>query len=93
MQRWFGEQLGQHGATEHVVVRSDAIHGQHGGSRLASVKARITCPTQSVPALVEKANWNGAHARSTSLMNCLATLFATNLRNDVQDSLCENQFS
>ena len=27
----------------------------------ASIEARTTCPTQSVPALVDNANWNGAH--------------------------------
>ena len=56
MQSLFGEQLGQHGATEHVV---NAV-----AVRLASVNARMTCPAQSVPALVERVNRKGAHARS-----------------------------
>ena len=30
------------------------------------------CPTQSVPARVDKANWNGAQLDSTCSKNCLA---------------------
>ena len=78
MQRWFGEQLGQHGPTEHWSNAPTPSTDNTVAVGLASVKARITCTTQSVPALVERANWNGAHARSTSLLNCLARLFATN---------------
>ena len=40
-------------------------------------------PTQSVPARVERANWNGAQAASTALPNCFANVLATNLRKDV----------
>ena len=45
--------------------------------------ARTTCPTQSTPARVEKANWKGEHAASTSSPNCLARVLATNRRNTV----------
>ena len=51
------------------------------GSR--SVARRIACPTQSVPARVDNANWNGAQTLSTSAPNCLAKDFATSLRNQV----------
>ena len=33
--------------------------------------------TQSVPARVDSANWNGEHVRSTSDMNCRANVFPT----------------
>ena len=36
-------------------------------SGFASVTARTACPTQSTPALVERANWKGEQASSTSL--------------------------
>ena len=44
----------------------------------ASVEARTTFPTQSVPARVDNANWKGAHSCSKSFMNCLASVLATN---------------
>ena len=49
----------------------------------ASVAARSACPTQSTPARVDNVNWNGAQVRSTSFMNCLANVFATNWRKEV----------
>ena len=45
----------------------------------ASISERIAWPTQSVPALVDKANWYGAHVASTALPNCRAIVLATNL--------------
>ena len=39
----------------------------------------MTWPTQSVPALVDKANWNGEHTVSTVLPNCRAKHLATSL--------------
>ena len=44
---------------------------------LVSVAARNGFPTQSVPALVERAYWNGAHSCSNVLANCLARVLAT----------------
>ena len=46
----------------------------------ASVINRTACPTQSVPALVDNANWNGEQTDSTVFPNCLAKVFAINLR-------------
>ena len=46
----------------------------------ASVAARSRCPTQSVPARVDKAYWNGAHSASNTFMNCLASVLATSRR-------------
>ena len=43
----------------------------------ASVAARNMCPTQSVPALVDKAYWKGAHSVSNTLLNCFASVLAT----------------
>ena len=37
-----------------------------------SVTDRTACPTQSMAACVDNANWNGAHTASTSLLNCFA---------------------
>ena len=74
MQRWFGEQLGQHGAPRNTWSHAP-MPSTDNAMGLASVKTRIMYPTQSVPALVERANWNGAQTRSTSF----ARLFATNL--------------
>ena len=49
----------------------------------SSVTTRTACPTQSVPARVDNANWKGAQALSTSDMICLDNVFATSLRKDV----------
>ena len=46
------------------------------------VRKRTMCPTQSVPARVERANWNGEHAASISSPNCLASVLATTRRNE-----------
>ena len=46
-------------------------------SSCLSVTVLITWPTQSVPALVDKANWKGAQVSSTWSINCLARVFAT----------------
>ena len=53
----------------------------HSGS--ASVIALMVWPTQSVPARVERANWNGAHTASTAFPNWRASVLATNLRKAV----------
>ena len=45
-----------------------------------SIAARSKCPTQSVPALVDSANWNGAHSASNTFMNCFANVLATRRR-------------
>ena len=47
---------------------------------LASVAALSMCPTQSVPALVDRAYWNGAHSFSNAFMNCFASALATKRR-------------
>ena len=44
--------------------------------------ARSMCPTQSVPARVDNAYWNGAHSASNSEANCFARVRATNLRTE-----------
>ena len=80
MQSWFGDSMASRNTWSYAPMPSTDNTVAVG---LASVNARITCTTQSVPALVERANWKGAHARSTSLLNCLESVFATNLRNDV----------
>ena len=54
-------QFGQHRTAEHMVVGTDSVNGHYN-------------PTQSVPARVERANWNGEHTSSTSLMNCRPTV-------------------
>ena len=41
----------------------------------ASVRAQIAWPTQSVPALVDSANWKGEHTASTTLPNWRAKHF------------------
>ena len=46
----------------------------------ASVINLTACPTQSVPALVDNANWNWEQTDSTVFPNCLAKVFAINLR-------------
>ena len=48
---------------------------------LASVAALSVCPTQSVPALVDRVYWNGAHSSSNAFMNCFASALATKRRN------------
>ena len=40
------------------------------------------CPTQSVPALVDKAYWTGAHSTSNTLVNCLAKVLSTKRRTE-----------
>ena len=48
----------------------------------ASVANLTACPTQSTPARVDSANWNGAHVSLTAVLNCLASVFATNRLKD-----------
>ena len=71
MQSWFGATwtAWRHGTLGRTLQPST---DNTVAMRLASVKARIKCATQTVPALVERANWNGEHARPTSLLNSLA---------------------
>ena len=45
--------------------------------------ARKRCPTQSVPALVDSAYWNGAHSLSNCFMCCLIKILATNRLNEL----------
>ena len=47
-----------------------------------SVANLTACPTQSTPARVDNANWNGAHASLTAVPNCLANVLATNRLKD-----------
>ena len=46
----------------------------------ASVINLTACPTQSLPALVDNANWKGEQTDSTVFPNCLAKVFAINLQ-------------
>ena len=43
-------------------------------------------PTQSVPALVDTANWNGEQIDSTVLANCRARYLATSVRKTMRNS-------
>ena len=47
-----------------------------------SVAALTMCPMQSVPALVDRAYWNGAHSNSNTLVNCFARVLATKRRTE-----------
>ena len=47
---------------------------------LASEAALSMWPTQSVPALVDRAYRKGAHPASNAFMNCLASVRATRRR-------------
>ena len=71
-------QLLQNGTSEQVVVCSDHQWREEW-------RAGIFCDTSDcmTHARVDNTHWNGAHAASTSFLNCFATDLATNLRNVV----------
>ena len=48
------EDIAQHCAARNMVVSSHTVDGQHRGRGSRSVARRIACPTQSVPARVDK---------------------------------------
>ena len=72
---WDTVQLFHHGAAEHMVARANAA-----ACASASIINLTTCLTQSVPTLIDNANWNGEQTDSTVFPNCLAKVFAINLR-------------
>ena len=83
MQSLFGGQLRQHGDTEHVVVRSHAIHGQTGRSATGICQRSEHMPHSRCLSSLRGRMGKERMPRSTFLLNCPARLFATNLRNDV----------
>ena len=80
MQSWFGEQLGQHGATEHVVVGTNAIHGQHGrsGSGVCQSSYHMLHAIGACP------RWKGELERSACSFHFLAELPRQTLRHQLR---------
>ena len=75
--------LCQHGASVHMIVTPMPSMDNTVHVGFASVTARIACPTQSVPARVDNANWNGAQIASTAFPNWRANVLATKLRKEM----------
>ena len=69
---WHGRQPSP---AQDVIVMPSTLRMVASGSE--SVAARSMCPTQSVPARVDNAHWNGAHSASNSEANCFARVLAT----------------
>ena len=78
---WHLFESDQHCGAQHVVVGSNPVDTQDCSPRSASVAALSKCPTQSVPALVERTGM-ARHSFSKSLANCFASVLAVRRRRE-----------